>query len=126
MLSDNKFLSFYIPTNQARLSAAYVRATDFLKQHNIPYYPGSNAAFFLWVELRSVYLKNQAKEAKKLTEEEGREIDEEIQQRLLKKKVALGKGEAYGAEEGGWWRIVFSHPQNYMGQGLKRVWEAIS
>ena len=125
LLSDNTFLSFYIKENRSRIAAAYAHVTELLRRHKILHSAGINAAFFLWVELRSVYLRGRD-QSKLLTEEEGAKLDEEINHRLMNSKVYLDMGTTFGAEKGGWWRLVFSHPGRYMKEGLKRVLEALS
>jgi bifunctional pyridoxal-dependent enzyme with beta-cystathionase and maltose regulon repressor activities len=51
--------------------------------------------------------------------------DEDIIVRLRNEKVYIAAGEHYGAEETGWFRLVFSHPLNVLEEGLKRVIQAI-
>lgn len=128
LLADKPFLNTYISTNRTRLATAYSLAKDFLELHAIPYAPGSNAAFFLWIELRSKYLRNRGKtveEIKAISMVEGLSIDQEIHSRMMEKKIFLGKGKAFGAEKGGWWRVVFSQDWVYVEEGLKRVIAAV-
>lgn len=61
-----------------------------------------------------------------LSEAKRRGIDEEINLRAEKGKVELGRGDRFGAEDGGWWRVVFSHPRDYLREGLLRAWKAVS
>jgi aspartate/methionine/tyrosine aminotransferase len=51
--------------------------------------------------------------------------DETITRKLLAKKVFIASGAAFGSEEPGWFRIVFTHPRTYLEEGLKRMIEAL-
>jgi bifunctional pyridoxal-dependent enzyme with beta-cystathionase and maltose regulon repressor activities len=53
-------------------------------------------------------------------------VDEEIYAELMKKKLFLGKGKAFGGEKGGWFRIVFTHPQSYLDEGFHRLWQVLN
>jgi 1-aminocyclopropane-1-carboxylate synthase len=117
VLSDTAFTSEYIQTNQARLSEAYTRTVTWLREHQIPYTPGANAAFFLWVDLGSVYARHHPE---KKGEEKG-DRTQEIMDSLLKQKVFLASGAVFGSETPGVFRIVFTHPWEYMSEALRRM-----
>ncbi|KAJ4292727.1 hypothetical protein N0V90_009390 [Kalmusia sp. IMI 367209] len=123
ILSDSTFLASYISTNQKRLSAAHAHAVNLLREFEIEYLPGTNAAFFLWINLGQKYLQNLGDAAKGRPMEK---ITDEIFQRLMKKKVYLVLGDAAGAEQPGWFRMVFSQPPESVKEGLKRVMEALN
>ena len=125
LLSDTTFLSSYIKESRSRISIAHVHATDIIRKHNISYNIGINAGSFLWVRLRGAYLRNRGQN-ELLVEEDGAKLDEEINNRLLERKVYLNMGIKLGGDVGGWWRLVFTHPNDYVDEGLKRMWEAIS
>ena len=60
------------------------------------------------------------------TEGEGEEdVDDVTEKRLFANKVFLGSPKNFGSEVGGWWRVVFSHPREYVEEGLRRVVEAL-
>ncbi|KAJ5816978.1 aspartate aminotransferase [Penicillium robsamsonii] len=111
VLLDDKFTRVYIATNRHRLAESYRFATDFLRFHHIPYVE-SNAAFFVWMNLRAA-LKDRAA------------TDKDILARLRKEKVYIAVGTAYAAEEVGWFRMVFAHPRNVLEEGLNRMLRAI-
>jgi 1-aminocyclopropane-1-carboxylate synthase len=53
------------------------------------------------------------------------ELTEEIMERLLRQKVFLANGVAFGSEQPGWFRIVFSQPMEYLKEALRRIEVAI-
>ena len=128
ILEDDEFVDSYISTNQARLTESYDFTTKFFKEHGIPYYPGSNAAFFVWVDLKkaSRQLRPTSIDEQLSSPINGLEITEDIMSKLLEKGVFLASGEAFGSEEAGWFRIVFSQPREYVQEGLKRILEIMS
>lgn len=111
LLLDDKFTSKYIATNQKRLAESYRFATKFLRSHRIPYVE-CNAAFFIWVNLGAM-VKDRTSS------------DMDIIARLRKERVYIATGDIYAAEEPGWFRMVFAHPQNVLEEGLNRMLRAI-
>ncbi|KZF20923.1 PLP-dependent transferase [Xylona heveae TC161] len=142
VLEDDEFTEYYIRTNRQRLADSFACMADFLKREGIPYYHGSNAAFFMWADLRPTSRRVSPKpetldaslDAMRLVDEVTTETPpssgastetEAIMSRLLAKKVFLASGEAFGSEEPGWFRIVFSQPRPYVEEGLRRILEAM-
>lgn len=123
ILSDPDFLASYIRTNSERMSTAYTHAVKLLRRYDIEYLPGANATFFLWVNLGKKYLQNlgDATHGKSMGN-----ITNEIFQLLMKKKVFLVLGYAAGAEQPGWFRMVFTQPSRSVEEGLKRISEALN
>jgi bifunctional pyridoxal-dependent enzyme with beta-cystathionase and maltose regulon repressor activities len=111
VLLDDKFTRVYVATNRHRLAESYRFTTNFLRSHHIPY-AESNAAFFVWMNLKAA-LKDPAT------------TDKEILAKLRKEKVYIAIGTAYAAEEVEWFRMVFAHPQNVLEEGLNRMLRAI-
>ncbi|PLB48733.1 aspartate aminotransferase [Aspergillus steynii IBT 23096] len=111
LLLDHEFTEQYITTSRRRLSTSYDLVTTFLRTHDIPYIE-CNAAFFVWINLGA--------------KTEGRGItDTEITAQLRQEKVYIAAGKAYAAEEAGWFRLVFAHPQHVLQEGLERMLRAI-
>ncbi|KAH9871231.1 hypothetical protein IAQ61_005410 [Plenodomus lingam] len=115
LLGDAVFVDGYIAENRRRLGAAYADAVGLLERHGIEYMPGANAGFFLWVRLGG---KGGGKDG-------AHGAERELQARLLAKRVFLVPGESVGAEEGGWFRMVFSQPRELVEEGLRRVRECV-
>ncbi|KAI9933168.1 hypothetical protein MW887_007639 [Aspergillus wentii] len=111
LLFNDDFTSSYITTNRSRLADSYHFATDFLRRHDIPYVE-CNAAFFVWMNLG-------AKMKDRTT------TDADILARLRREKVYIAPGSVYGAEESGWFRMVFAHPRSVLEEGLRRMVKAV-
>ncbi|RSL77939.1 hypothetical protein CEP51_008642 [Fusarium floridanum] len=118
LLEDDTFVESYMTENRKKLAAQYERAVSWAKKNDITYAPGVNAAFFLWVDLGKAYKARHAVE-------DDKDITGLVMKKLLEKKVFLASGEAFGSEKPGWFRIVFSHPDEYLDMGLERVVEAL-
>jgi 1-aminocyclopropane-1-carboxylate synthase len=129
ILEDTSFTRHYITTNRARIAEAYSFITKFLRSHSIPFYPGANAAFFIWCNLGS-YARQRHIEGgtpmQDATNSISKAEDEAIMKRLLAKKVFIASGAEFGGEEHGWFRIVFTHPREYLEEGLRRMIDAMS
>jgi aspartate/methionine/tyrosine aminotransferase len=119
ILEDTKFTEPYIRQNQTKLSDLYAYTAKYAKTHAIEYAPGCNAAFFLWVNLGKKYRELHPE----VPEDE--DIGEKVMQQLLKHRVFLASGALFGSEKSGWFRIVFSHPRDYLEEALKRIIAAL-
>jgi aspartate/methionine/tyrosine aminotransferase len=134
ILENDEWTDWYIGENQTRLSRNYALTVKFLKDHDVPYYPASNAAFFVWVDLGAAvrhrkFSKNEMA-LKDLSLDDGdsnenTDITADIMSKLLAQKVFLASGEAFGSERPGWFRIVFSQPKEYLENGLGRMLKAL-
>ncbi|KAI1010780.1 hypothetical protein LB503_005394 [Fusarium chuoi] len=118
VLEDDAFVDSYLAENQRKLSTQYTRVVSWAVKNNIDYAPGVNAAFFLWVDLGKVY---EARHPKIETDD----ITDLVMDKLIETRVFLASGKAFGSEKPGWFRIVFSHPDEYLDLGLQRVMEAL-
>jgi aspartate/methionine/tyrosine aminotransferase len=134
ILENDEWTDWYIQENQKRLSQNYALTIKFLKAHDVPYYPASNAAFFVWIDLGTVVRRRTfSKDGLTLNDlslddgdnNEYPQITADIMSKLLAQKVFLASGEAFGSERPGWFRIVFSHPKEYLENGLRRVLKVI-
>lgn len=121
LLTNNALTETYITINQRRLTSNYVFATSILNQHNIPYSPNVNAAFFLWIDLKSPFSKVATEEERS---KQGIDLSKAIMARLMKEKVFIANGEEFAGEEPGWFRVVFSQPKAYVEEGLRRMMKA--
>lgn len=119
ILDDDSFTEPYVMENQKKLADSYALAAKYVKSHGIDYAPGCNAAFFLWVNLGKRY-----RELHPDTPDE-EEVGDKCMDLLLKHRVFLASGAVFGSERDGWFRIVFSHPQAYLEEALKRIVAAI-
>jgi aspartate/methionine/tyrosine aminotransferase len=119
ILEDDEWTDDYIQTNQQRLSTAYSHVVAFLRKYEIEYTPGPDAAFFLWVDLGKAYLKRHP------DRKDSSDITQEVMDLMLEHKVFLASGAVFGSETPGVFRIVFSHPREYMNKALQRIVTAL-
>ncbi|KAK1231459.1 hypothetical protein PQX77_005439 [Marasmius sp. AFHP31] len=119
ILGDDKFVEEYVRQNRERLSEAHKYAAERLKEHGIEYNEGVNAAFFLWINLGKAWREKHPEDAEKLKESKF------LFKKLMAEKVFLVEGEAAGAEEPGWFRLVFSQPRESVEEGITRIIRAI-
>lgn len=119
ILDDHDWVESYIAENKRRLARQYESVVSWAKSKGITYRPGVNAAFFLWVDLGSFYKTLHPDAATD-------DLNKTIATTLLKHRVFLASGTAFGSEEPGWFRIVFSHPEAYLREGLERVHAALT
>ncbi|KAF2111951.1 pyridoxal phosphate-dependent transferase [Lophiotrema nucula] len=123
MLTDNAFVETYIKDSQKLLAESYMFAVNLLRKYDIEFKPGASAAFFLWANLGRTYLEKHP-EAKEKAKRQG--ITEVVFQELMGRKVFVVSGDAAGAEEPGWYRLVFSEPRDIVEEGIKRIAEALT
>ena len=150
LLNDRPFLDYYFKENSSRLAAGYARLTAFLTSHGIEWVEGSNAGFFLWADFRGVLGKDinvvddDDDGAKTEGEEEqveatavmsekpaqgqvyktsrkAKERDDWFFGKMMEAKVFIATGDAFFAEEHGWYRVTFSVPEDILRVGLERL-----
>jgi 1-aminocyclopropane-1-carboxylate synthase len=121
ILEDDSFTDRYIEMNRKKLEISYHFVVKFLQGHSIEYAHGSNAGFFIWVNLGKKYLENR-----RITQYTGVDMTQDIMERLLEQKVFLASGNAFGSEEPGWFRIMTAQPMEYLEEALRRIKVAIA
>lgn len=119
MLSDDQWVEKYVEENRQSLQKNYEHVTAWARGNGVEYAPGVNAAFFLWVNLGAVYRKTHPEAANE------KDIDNAIMESLLKERVFIASGAAFGSERPGWFRIVFSQRKEYLDEGLRRIMAAV-
>ncbi|KAH8883529.1 1-aminocyclopropane-1-carboxylate synthase C [Thozetella sp. PMI_491] len=122
ILSDSTFIEQFIETNQSRLAENYHIAIRFLESHHIPYVKESNAGFFIWADLFAPLRVNRDSGA---PESELWVLERDLNKALLRNKVFLASGAAFGSDVPGWFRIVFAHQKIYLDEGLKRIVQTV-
>ncbi|CAF3506030.1 unnamed protein product [Fusarium graminearum] len=109
MLEDRVWCRSFVDSSRSKLSQAHRHVTSQLKAMNIKYLPGSNAGFFVWIDL-SPYLPS--------------ELDGELNQefalakRLREAGVFLHPREEHSLEPG-WFRIVYTQDPRTVTEGLQ-------
>jgi 1-aminocyclopropane-1-carboxylate synthase len=119
LLEDFTYTDKYVAKNCKLLSQHHSHVVAFLRQHEIPYAPGSNAGFFVWLNLGQPYRKRHPSRDSK------RDLTEEIMDALLEQKLYLASGIMFGSEEPGWFRVTISTPLDYLQEALIRMVKAI-
>ena len=117
VLEDEEWHTSYLARNKENLAANYRIVTTWAAENGVPYMPGVNAAFFLWVDLGAVFRSRNPEAVV--------DVDEEVMQALLKNRVFLASGKNFGSEVPGWFRIVFSQDEGYLREGLGRIMKAM-
>ncbi|KAF5669022.1 1-aminocyclopropane-1-carboxylate synthase [Fusarium heterosporum] len=116
MLEDREWCRTFIDSSRTALSQAHRHVTSQLRDIGIGYLPGSNAGFFVWIDL-SPYLPS--------------ELDGELNQefalakRLYKAGVFLHPREEHSPEPG-WFRLVYTQDPRIVAEGIQRIKKAIS
>lgn len=121
VLSDKKFLEWYIPENQRRLSGSYTKVTDWCKRVGIPYEKAC-AGFFFLIDLRE-FLPTRNADGKLLTSDE--EKLGELNVRLIKNKVMFNPGTSYHHKVVGYFRLTHTLYPQTQDLGLKRAEEVL-
>lgn len=113
ILENTAFLTSFLATSRTRLGEANMLARALLDEAGIEYYRGSNAGFYLWIDLRPWLKEGDG--------EDGWEREEKLMGRMMEEKLFLTGGKMQGAEEPGWFRFVFSRKENALREGVKRL-----
>lgn len=119
VLEDDQWVEAYIKENQRLLGEHYAHIARWAERNGIEYAPGANAGFFIWLNLGKKYLEHHP-------EAKGKDLDHTTMDALLASKVFLAAGFRFGADEPGWFRIVYSQEKRYLDLGLSRILEALT
>ncbi|KAJ5168002.1 uncharacterized protein N7482_003596 [Penicillium canariense] len=111
ILEDQVFVSSFIKKTRERLAAGYRLVTSKLDQEGITYIKGGNAGFFVYIDL-SPFLPDDGVSV--------REREFALAQKLVDAGVFLHPGEEH-SKDAGWFRLVFSHDENTLEEGLRRL-----
>jgi aspartate/methionine/tyrosine aminotransferase len=125
ILEDDDWTRQYIDENRRGLANNYRIAAQWARENHIEYAQNVNAGFFLWVNLGLTYRQNAAAKGEAKVDCDDGGIDAIVAKALLEQKVVLAAGKKFGAEREGWFRIVFSHDEIWLREGLRRIAIAI-
>jgi 1-aminocyclopropane-1-carboxylate synthase len=117
ILSSPTFHETFFNASRTRLAAGATLAKSLLDAQGIRYAPGSNAGFFLWVDLRP-WLKGQ-------DGDDEWELEKRLSARMQVEKVFMVGGRVQGAVEAGWYRFIFSRKEEVVREGLRRLVRAL-
>ncbi|MCJ1314174.1 hypothetical protein MMC25_007854 [Agyrium rufum] len=110
LLADARFADRCIMLSRTRLARNHALATRFLQDSGIHVHPGSHAGLFLWVKVPEVGLESRNGNSSK-----------SIIPDFDMAKVLITSGQELNSEEAGWYRIIFSHEETYLMEGLRRI-----
>ncbi|KAJ5570570.1 uncharacterized protein N7459_010000 [Penicillium hispanicum] len=110
ILEDQDFVSRFTAQSRRSLAAGYQLVTSTLDREGINYIKGGNAGFFIYIDL-SPFLP--------ASKESLREQEFALAQKFVEAGVFLHPGEEHG-KEAGWFRLVFSHDEKTLKEGLRR------
>lgn len=116
VLEDDAWLDEFFKTSRSRLAHCNKLTRNLLDGKGIEYHKGANAGFFVWVDL-SPFLSSTGKV--------GWEAEAELMKWCIDKKVLITNGGMLNAEEPGFFRIIISHDEDIVREGLKRVFEIV-
>ena len=118
ILENDEWLEDIIALSQKRLAQRNALIKQILDEHCIPFGEDANAGFFIWTDL-SKYLGDYGENV-----EEGWKREGQLLEALLKHKVYVTPGQTMAAEKPGFFRIVFSHNEKVIKEGMERVFKA--
>ncbi|KAM0218411.1 hypothetical protein ACHAQI_001603 [Fusarium lateritium] len=110
MLEDRAWCRAFVDATRTKISQAHRHVTSQLKDMGIKYSPGSNAGFFVWVDL-SPYLPSE------LDGESNQDFA--LAKKLHKEGVFLHPREEHSLEPG-WFRVVYTQDPRTVTEGLQR------
>jgi len=115
MLEDEKWMDDFLMLSCAKLAKRNLMVRKMFNDEGIKYYPGANAGFFLWLDLRP-FLPDKSRSA------DDNEWDREaaLTKRLFEHKVYITAGTALNSEEPGWYRLIFSQDETILQEGFRR------
>ena len=118
ILADFNWVDHYLHQNSKALAENYKIVAGWAQKHRIPYATGSNAGFFIWINIGDAYRKlHPAIEAEN--------VENHVMDLLLERRVFVANGRSFGSEDNGWFRIVFSVDRVNLMEGLERVAAAL-
>lgn len=110
LLEDREWCRSHVESMRGKLAAAYRHATSGLQQMGVSYLGGSNAGFFVWIDL-SPYLP------KDLDGEQNSEFA--LAKKLQAAGVFVHPKEEHSSKPG-WFRFVYTHDAATVTEGLRR------
>ena len=119
LLEDEAWVDEYLLENRCRLAEHYRFVTHWAAEHSIEFEGGVNAGFFLWLNFGEAYRARHKSNA-------ATNVEADITRAFLKAKVFVAPGSSFGAEQPGWFRLVFSVEKQALEEGLRRILWALN
>ncbi|KAF3936585.1 hypothetical protein ABW19_dt0206426 [Dactylella cylindrospora] len=132
ILNDTEYLDSFVAKNQEKLGNQYQTLVSWFKKNDIPFVQGSNAGFFVWVDLRRYLAKvklppeNDGKINNGKTNIPGappgaQKRDKMLWDKIVDGGVYIASAEMFFGEEHGWYRFSFSTNKEELELGLGRL-----
>jgi hypothetical protein len=118
-LSVASFVKSYLEKNRIKLAESYLRVTEFLKLHRIPYDSRINAGFFVSANVFDLLVPPVQEGA--VAQSDSWAVQMRFESVILSHRLFLASGTTFGSQVLGWFRIVFSHSASYLDEGLRRL-----
>ncbi|KAF2841823.1 PLP-dependent transferase [Patellaria atrata CBS 101060] len=118
MLEDEEWTASFLTKSKEALATSSAVAKKVLDEMGIRYAEGSNAGFFLWVDLSSFLDRVYGAE-------DGWAKEEILNGRMFKEKIFLTPGGAQAAECPGFYRLIFTRDERSIREGLRRLGRAL-
>ncbi|KAF3918310.1 hypothetical protein ABW21_db0205137 [Orbilia brochopaga] len=132
ILDDESFLDTFVAENAQKLATQYALLTKWLEDRKIPYVKGTNAGFFIWVDLRRWFDKVKLPDG-----DDGsipgrgtnlpdappgaQKRDKILWDKMVDGGVYVATSEMFFGEEHGWYRFSFSMGKEELELGLGRM-----
>ena len=116
ILEDKEWVESFFFASREKLRDHSALTKSMLDEKGIKYAPGSNAGFFLVIDLRPFL---------KYTGKEGWEAEAALVEKMMGARLFLTSGEMMKSEEPGWFRLIFSQDQQTLKEGLRRLFEVL-
>ena len=113
MLENEKWMDDFLALSRARLAERNKLVRQILHDNGIGFYPGANAGFFLWIDLRPWIHRSSG-------DDDVWAGEDDLTKRLIANKVYVTNGKEMSAEEPGWYRLIFSQDERVVREGIKR------
>ncbi|KAF2724791.1 PLP-dependent transferase [Polychaeton citri CBS 116435] len=117
MLEDDKWQDEFFALSRSRLSHCNKLCRSYLDSKGIKYLPGSNAGFFMWVDLRSHLQQKEGEDAW--------DAEQRLYDRFFAHKIYVNNGKLLNADEPGWFRLIFVQDDETLKEGFKRMFEVL-
>jgi len=122
MLEDRSWLDGFVAESRKLLAEGNLLVRGMLDGKGIPYFKGSNAGFFIWMDLRPWLPKTNDKGE---VLEDAWDREAELVRRFSENKLYFTDGKSLSAEEAGWFRVIFSQEHTVVKEGFRRLFKII-
>ena len=120
MLDDEEWVDEFLRRSRKYLADRNAFARQLLEKNGLEFLKGSNAGFFLWVDLRRFLNNDPAGKRNCGSAKDAWDAENQLSQRMMEHKVFLTPGGLMFAAEPGWFRLIFSQDKHVLEEGVGR------